>query len=133
MLPRPLLVAVVVPLIVSVGLQSAWAAFACRVDGQVRDYCCCKPEKQESESDAPHQDVPRLAARGCCDVTIREATEAPPVRESDRATVAYLPVVGTTLTLAVITPSVERVVPIATMARPPPRIAIFLDKHAILR
>jgi hypothetical protein len=132
MLPRPLLVALVVPLIVIVGLQSAWAAFAC-VDGQVRDYCCCEPEKQARDDRAAREDAPRIAARGCCDITIHEVTEAPIVREVERATLAYLPAVGATHALAVVAPRIERDVPTASLARPPPRIAIFLDKRAILR
>jgi hypothetical protein len=133
MLPRPLLVALAVPLVVIVGLQSAWAAFACRVDGRVRDYCCCEPEKPERDDRAAREDAPRIAARGCCDVTIHEVTEAPIVREADRATVSYIPAIGATQAVAVAAPRIERDAPIATMARPPPRIAIFLDKHAILR
>ena len=131
-IPRPLLAALVLPLVVIVGFPSAWAAFACRVDGEVRDHCCCKPAKQERDDRALH-DVPRIDGRGCCDVTIHEATEVPVVREADRAMFDYTPVSIQTIASAIVTPCIERAVSITTMARPPPRIALFLDKHAILR
>lgn len=119
-------------MVVIVGFQSAWAAFACRVDGKVRDRCCCKTENKERQ---PSADEPsRMTAQNCCDVTIHEASEAPLVREVDRATFAQVPVIIPTVMFAVETPRAARVASIATMARPPPpRVPLFLDKHAILR
>jgi hypothetical protein len=122
----------VLPLVVIVGFQSAWAAFACRVDGKVRDHCCCKTEKNERK--LPADEPSRVTARSCCDVTIHEASEAPLVREVDRATFAHVPVIIPSVMLAVATPRAERVALIPTMARPPPpRVPLFIDKHAILR
>jgi hypothetical protein len=121
----------VLPLVVIVGFQSAWAAFACRVDGKVRDECCCKHENKERKQ--PIDEPPRMAAQGCCDVTIHEAREAPIVREVDRATFTYVPVVVPAIALAIVTPRAEHVATVATMARPPPRVPLFLDKQAILR
>jgi hypothetical protein len=122
--------ALVLPLVVIVGFQSAWAAYACRVDGKVRDHCCCKAEKKERK---PADDSPRIAAQSCCDVTINETRKAPLVRESDRATFAYMPIVAPVAMHAIATPRIERVATIAMMARPPPRVPLFLDKQAILR
>lgn len=130
-IPRPLLAALVLPLVVIVGFQSAWAAYACRIDGKVRDECCCKHDKTERKK--PVDDAPRMAAQSCCDVTINGAPEAPLVREADRATFTHLPVVVPAIAHAIVPPPVERVATVATMARPPPRVPLFLDKQAILR
>lgn len=131
-IPRPLLAAIVLPLVVIVGFQSAWAAFACRVDGKVRDHCCCKADKQDREK--PVDDAPRMAAQSCCDVTIYESAEAPVAREVERAVFAHLPAVIPTVAFTIEAPRVERVATIALMARPPPsRVPLFLDKQALLR
>lgn len=132
-IPRPILTALVVPLMVIVGFQSAWAAYACRVDGKVRSECCCKPPEKDRDARAPIDGAPRMAPQGCCDVTIREPADAPVVREVDRASFAYAPVEVPTIALAIVTPRVERASPLATMARPPPRVPLFLDKQALLR
>lgn len=129
--PRPLLAALVLPLVVIVGFQSAWAAYACRFDGNVRDECCCKHDKKERKK--PVDDAPRIAAQGCCDVTLNGAPEAPLVREADRATFTHLPVVVAAIAHAIVPPPFKRVATVATMARPPPRVPLFLDKQAILR
>lgn len=129
---RPLLAAVVLPLVVIVGFQSAWAAYACRVDRKVRDHCCCKTEKRDhAQREAP--DVPRITARGCCDVTIHEQPKTPDAREAARPVLAHLDVVVPVLTVAPIVARVEHVAPSVTGARAPPRVPLFLDKHALLR
>lgn len=130
-IPRLLLAALVVPLVVVVGFQSAWAAFACRGDGEVRDHCCCKTEQNERKR--PVGEPSRMAAQSCCDVTINEGSDAPLVREVDRTTFSHVPVTMQTVMLAVATPRAPCVASIPTMARPPPRLPLFLDKHAILR
>lgn len=130
-IPKPLLTALVLPLVVIVGFQSAWAAYACRIDGKVRDHCCCKTEKKTQRT--PVDDGPRITRPDCCDVTINEATEAPRMREAARATFEHVPVVVPAVMPAIVAPRVEHVTAVATMARPPPRVPVFLDKHAILR
>lgn len=118
------------PLVVIVGFQSAWAAYACRVDGKVREQCCCKQSDREEPSDG----APRMGAQSCCDVTINEPAEAPTVREVERSAYAYVPVVVPTVAFVIATPRVGRVASIATMARPPPpRLPLYLDKQALLR
>lgn len=129
-IPRPLLAALVLPLVVIVGFQSAWAAFACRVDGKVRDRCCCEKKQAKRAPD----EAPRLMAQSCCDVTIHEANEAPLVRQPDPASFEHVPVVVPTVIVAISSPRAARIASIAMMARPPPpRVPLFLDKHAILR
>lgn len=130
-IPRPLLAALVLPLVVIVGFQSAWAAYACRIDGKVRDACCCKHDKKDRKK--PIDDAPRMAAQGCCDVTINELKEAPVVIEGDRATFTHVPVVVPAIAHTIVAPRIERIATVATMARPPPRVPLFLDKQAILR
>lgn len=132
MIPRPLLAALVLPLVVIVGFQSAWAAYACRMDGKVRDECCCKPDKKERKKSA--DETPQLSAQGCCDVTIHEADEAPVVREADRATLIGVPAMVPIIAQhVIIRPRLERQTAIARTSRPPPRVPVFLDKQAILR
>ena len=127
-IPRPLLAAFVLPLVVLLGFQSAWAAYACRSDGRVRDHCCCKPKK-----DQPSQE-PRLASQGCCDVTIHAAPKAPPLREvAGSAPVQARVLVAAVMPAFVPQRVVQRVVTTATMARPPPRVPLFIDNQAILR
>ena len=128
--PRPLLTALVLPLVVVVGFQSAWAAYACRVDGEVRDRCCCPAKKR---AHTPAGEAPRISVQSCCDVTVHEPRDARLVREVDRATVAHVPAVVPVVAPLTVAPRAERVVTIAMMARPPPRVPLFLDKQAILR
>lgn len=129
---RPLLALAVLPLVVIVGFQSAWAAFACRFDGEVRDRCCC-PSKQDR--DEVRDDAPRVEARCCCDITFHASIDAPDAREAGRADFAHLELVLPTTTFVIVAPRPERMAAIQTLARPPPppRIALYLDKHALLR
>jgi hypothetical protein len=130
---KTLMAALVLPLVVIVGFHSAWAAFACRIDGQVRDHCCCEANKTKREKlhdDAP----PSIASRCCCDVSIHEAPAAPVVRELERASFGFTPLVVPTVTFTIAAPRVEHLTTIVTMARPPPpRLALYLDKQALLR
>jgi hypothetical protein len=123
---------VVVPLVVIVGFQSAWA-YACRIDGKVRGRCCCKVEKRErTEREAP-DGTSRIAARSCCDVTFHEQSKTQDARESVRWELAHFDVVIPIATAALVVPRVDRAALATTAARAPPRVPIFLDKHAILR
>lgn len=132
-IPKPILAALVLPLVVIVGFQSAWAAYACRVDGRVRSECCCKPPEKDRDQRAPADGAPRMAPQGCCDVTIREPSEPPVIRETDGAAFASIPVVVPAIASVIAPRRIERAASIATMARPPPRIPLFLDKQALLR
>jgi hypothetical protein len=129
-IPRPLLAALVLPLVVIVGFQSAWAAYACRMDGKVRDACCCKPAKQEREREPA---APTIAARSCCDVTIHQPAEAPLVREAERGAFAHVPAIVLVSALAFAPPRYEHVAAVELPARPPPRIPIYLAKQVLLR
>ena len=130
---RPLLAAVVLPLVVIVGFQSAWAAYACRVDGKVRDRCCCKTERRDRTGPVAPDGAPRIAAQSCCDVTIHEQPQAPDAREAARSAVAHFDVVVPIATIAAIAPHAGRIAPSAMKARAPPRVPIFLVNHALLR
>lgn len=127
---RPILAAAVLPLVIIVGLRSAWAAYACRIDGEVRSACCCPKAKQ-----APRPDVaPRVAARCCCDVKVYAATQSPAAREAVGSGFAA-PIVAVTVPPALLARAVtaiDRIRP--DSARPPPPLVVgFLDKQAILR
>ena len=131
-LRKPLLAAVVLPLVVIVGFQSAWASFACRVDGIVRDECCCKHDKREKEQ--PADSAPHIAPQNCCDVSIYEHRDAPLARETERAAFHHDATIIEAPAFAVVSPRIASATAIVAMARPPPpRIALFLDKHALLR
>ena len=121
----------IAPLVVIVGLQSAWAAFACRADGRVRDRCCC-PAPERSDR-APADGEPRIVAR-CCAVSIHARPEAPIAREVDRTvTVAPLVAVVSSIANPIVAPPPGRAPLVATLARPPPPAELYLDKHALLR
>jgi len=118
---------VVLPLVVVVGFQSAWAAYVCRADGQ-RAHPCCK-EKRNAADDG----IPRITAQTCCKVTVHLLNDATPARESDRVSFSYAPPIAALISLPIVAPRVERVVSIAALARPPPRGALYLDNQALLR
>jgi hypothetical protein len=118
----------VLPLILLVGLRSAWATYLCRGDGTVRTHCCC-PERPQDLPDTQ----PRLAAADCCDLRVAEPASVPVIRESEPPTRDQAP--------AILVPQVP---PIAAardvvvpgqrgLARPPPTIPTFLVNRTILR
>lgn len=124
----------VLPLVVIVGLQSAWAAFACRMDGEVRDRCCC-PSKQDRDDRKVAGDAPRIEARCCCDITFSASIDTPAARETARAEFAHFDFVVPNAGFVMVPARPARISSIQTLARPPPppRIALYLDKHALLR
>ena len=133
-LRRTVLVAAVLPLAMLIGLHSAWAAYACRIDGQVRDACCC-PKKQDAER-APGDTAPRMAGSCCCDITIADSTQPPPVREADRGHASDVPLVVDIVTIIARAPAPAASTAIAweAFARPPPpAIPTYLANRAILR
>jgi hypothetical protein len=132
-LPRPLLAALVLPLVVILGFQSAWAAYACSMDGKVRDTCCCEPSKSTKQEREREPDVPTIAARRCCDVTIHEPAQTPVVREVESAAFAHLLAIVPAPTFAIAPPRYEHVMAVEMPARPPPRVPIYLAKQALLR
>lgn len=131
-LPRPVLAAAVLPLVVIVGFQSAWAAYACSADGEVRDHCCC-PAKQDDDRE-PADGAPRIERQACCAISQHSSPDVPVAREVAREAFTPLVLIVPAAPLALITPPAQRdTTTIATMARPPPRVALYLDKHALLR
>lgn len=127
-----LLAAAVLPLVVLIGLQSAWAAFACRVDGKVRDACCCpKPDRQEARERAPDH-APIVSAECCCSVEVHAATPGPSAQAAEQITFDHL------ISAVVAVTDVPRATIVIRSWRPeitapPPRVTGFLAKRAILR
>lgn len=131
-LPRPVLAAAVLPLVVIVGFQSAWAAYACRADGETRDHCCC-PAKQDDDR-GPADGAPRIERQACCEVSLHQGSDSPAAREVSREGFVPAMLLVPSGPFAVVIPAAPRAtVTIAAMARPPPRVPLYLDKHALLR
>jgi hypothetical protein len=80
---RAVLITAVVPLIMVIGLRSAWAQYACSMDGRVRAGCCC-PQKPKDKRSAPDA-APTMKAQGCCDVTVMASSAPPNAREVERS------------------------------------------------
>jgi len=114
---------------VIIGLQSAWAAFACRMDGEVRDRCCCP---RTSRDETP-RDTTTIDARCCCDITLHASAEVSPVRDQPRIDQTHVAMVLPTVTLAPLSVRASRILEITPIARPPPWRALYLDKHSLLR
>ncbi len=111
-----------------IGLESAWAAFACRMDGEVRDRCCCpRTARDETPQDTS------IVARCCCDVTVHASADVSPAREQSRVEQTLVVVVLPTLVLAPLSVRASRILEITPIARPPPWRTLYLDKHSLLR
>lgn len=122
----------VVPLVVLVGLRSAWAAFMCQMDREVRSACCC-PHKPKQ--DAPVDGSARVQAPACCELLVGHTPELSDLRETTRpdldrghvlAERAWMP-----LRLAVIAVQHGARVPVARP--PPPDAPLYLAIRTILR
>ena len=131
--PRLVLAIAVIPLVALLGFQSAWA-FACRIDGEVRDRCCCgKAERRERRQIPPDAPV-SIQKRCCCDISIHAVQRAPDAREPVRDASEAMPAMVASIE------SIAPPLPIAfgrltatTERPPPPRIPRFLQNLAILR
>jgi hypothetical protein len=131
---RIALTAAVLPLALLIGLRSAWAAYACRIDGEVRDACCC-PKKEKDRDRAPADEAPSMAASCCCDITIGESTDAPQAHKTERVNANDIPIVlvATVSDVSLSTPVAVRASWHA-FARPPPRsVPTYLANRSILR
>jgi hypothetical protein len=128
------LAALLVPLALMVGLRSAWALYACRIDGVVRTSCCChgKHDEHKKKQQQPSKD-PSLKAASCCDVTVQAPSSAPQIRDAQRASNQAPPMAVS---------FVETPMPVAPIARAvgtdrptgrPPPVATFLIKQSFLR
>jgi hypothetical protein len=125
---RAVCAALVVPLILLVGFRSAWALYACRVDGQVRESCCCKAKHRQHDSRAPI-----VKSAMCCDVTIETTPSAPQLRDTERASTQAPPMIVTTVPTAAPIAPIARAIAIARPTARPPPIATFLIKQSFLR
>lgn len=122
------------PLALLIGLHSAWAAYACRIDGEVRDACCC-PKKDKDRDRTPADEPPRIAASSCCDITIGESTNGPPAHKTERAYANDIPlaVVATASDVSLLTPAAVRVFWHVYARPPPPSLPTYLANRTILR
>jgi hypothetical protein len=98
-----------------IGLESAWAAFACRTDGEVRDRCCCP---HTSRDEAPQDTA--IDARCCCDITLHASADVSPAREQSRIDQTHVAVVLPMVVLAPLSVRASRILEITPIARPPP-------------
>lgn len=125
---KPWIAIAVVPLMLIIGLESAWAAFACRMDGEVRDRCCCPSTSRE---EAPSNTT--IDARCCCDITLHASADVAPAREQSRIEQAHVAVVMPVVILAPVLVRTSRILEVTPIARPPPWRALYLDKQSLLR
>lgn len=130
---RIVLTAAVLPLVVLIGLRSAWASYLCGITGEVTADCCC-PKKAADER-APGDDAPRVEAGCCCDVTFAELSTPSDVRESDRPRALDAPATAIETSFAIETaPQVLAASTRVVFARPPPRsVPTYLANCTILR
>jgi hypothetical protein len=128
---RHIAVAAAVLSVAVVGLQSAWASYACRLDGQARAACCC-PEQSHDE---PADEQPRIDAASCCDFTVGEPARAPIAREADPTRAIDGPaVLAAVAAVAVAQPASLPPPTRIALARPPrPRVPTYLANRTILR
>ena len=132
-LRRIALTAAVLPLVVLFGLRSAWAQYACAVDGRSRSSCCC-PKKAAARHE-PADGTPRLAASRCCAVTVGETSVPPAVRATDSSRADDVPwpaAVGAAAPAPAVPASIAS--PHIALARPPPpALPAYLANRTILR
>jgi hypothetical protein len=131
--PRIGVIAAVAPLVMLIGLRSAWALYSCRLDGQGRAACCCAPPPGQAHARAQRTAPDPTLAPGCCQVDLHLADQAPPVQTAARADL-HAPPAAVAIALDVVAPPPAPVPARAdrAQARPPP-LATFLDKQSILR
>jgi hypothetical protein len=122
----------VLPLVVLVGLRSAWAAYACRVDRQVRSECCCGAKKSSSQH-RPADDGPRLQASSCCDVMHGESAPPPDARTTEAHQTDFVPCLIASVPVAP-EPAVRtsRGEFEHSARPPPPDVPIYLANRSIL-
>jgi hypothetical protein len=128
------LIAAALPLVVMIGLGSAWASFACRIDRTTRTHCCCPKAKAEDRSEPR---MPTVRAAGCCDVSVHRSAPMPSYRDKAPLVRAGTDAPASATVALLVEPARIAATPFdvgwSETARPPPRVASFLDKSAILR
>lgn len=139
-LRRIVLAAAALPLVLVLGLRPAWAAYACRVDREIRTTCCCPKSTKSTKSTKRESKVPadapaRLAAACCCDITFAETSEPPRVREAQRAAGNDPPLLAiATIAFAPLAFPRAGPTPRTPVARPPPPTTpTYLANLTILR
>lgn len=129
---RTVLVIAVLPLVMLIGLRSAWAAYACSMDGEVRSSCCCP--KQEKDDEAPRDGAPRIEASCCCEITTGESSLPPDARLTDSSRADDVSWIAVTVAPAPVRvwqliAATER---IAVARPPPPSLPTYLVNRTIL-
>ena len=129
-LPRLVLAALLVPLVLLIGLRSAWALYSCRIDGVVRTACCCHGKHEHKR---PASNESRVTAASCCDVTVQAPAAAPDVRDATRASQLPPPAALSPAPVAAVARFVPRIATVErAVARPPPT-ATYKIKQSFLR
>ena len=130
---RPFLAAVMLPLVVLVGLRSAWAAYACSLDGEVRAACCCP---QKSDAQRPSDGAPRVKASCCCEITVGESSVPPDARLAEASRTDELGWVAVAIGMPELAPRTTVPLLRSSFARPPPprsAVPTYLANRTILR
>jgi hypothetical protein len=128
---RIALAAVVLPLVLLIGLRTAWAAYACQMDGELRAACCC-PAPTSPER-VPADGAARLASAACCDLQLGEPASAPEAREAERACSHHdhIPVIAPRFHAPVATVS-RATGPVANARPPPTALPLYLANLTLL-
>lgn len=127
---RIVLASAVLPLVMLIGLRSAWAAYACSIDGEVREACCCPEDPEHGPVDAT-----RIDARCCCDITHGESAAPPDARTAKTSHADHAVSLG-----FAVPPSPVMVVlravqctHLAYARPPPPAVPTYLANRTIVR
>ena len=127
-------IAAVAPLLIMVGLRSAWALYSCPTDGPSRAACCCPSGHAQARAHARRAASPDPAiAAACCEIDAQAPTRAPELQAPARAD-GHAPPPAVAIAADVLPPPRAPVPARAdrAQARPPP-LATFLDKQSLLR
>lgn len=126
---------VVLPLVVLLGIRSTWAAYACRVDRQVRTACCCpKAPPGKKHQRAATDGAPRLKSGSCCQITIERSAPIPEARTESSQPDVGTPSLAPVAAIAVAgPPKIVSRGSVALARPPPPAVPSYLVHCSILR
>lgn len=127
---RTVLTLAVLPLVVLIGLRSAWAAYACTIDREVRTSCCCP--KPSDAAKAP-RDGMQIGARCCCEITTGESSASPDtLADSSRLDTLSSAAVAAAPAPIVVAQSIAAIVRIERARPPPSSVPAYLFNRTIL-
>lgn len=119
------------PLVLLVGLRSAWALYTCRIDGVVRSACCCG--KAHAPAPGPGPSDTRIRAASCCAISVHAPTKPPEAQAPPRADDHAAPAVIAIAPAPVLAPPIVIVARADRRSARPPPLASFVLKQAFLR